>query len=92
MDAEAKHGAITILSSFLPFIFDRLCGFYALLSFLSFPLFFFFIQLRKPFYISSYVRYVTLPLAYDANIFQRYTEPCTVVGWGRHIPESDVRS
>ncbi|KOX69810.1 Trypsin-1, partial [Melipona quadrifasciata] len=48
-------------------------------------------RLRKPFYISSYVRYVTLPLAYDANIFQRYTDPCTVVGWGRHIPESDVR-
>ncbi|CAD1474762.1 unnamed protein product, partial [Heterotrigona itama] len=45
--------------------------------------------LRKPFYISSHVRYVTLPLAYDANIFQRYTDPCTAVGWGRHIPESD---
>ncbi|KAK9303128.1 hypothetical protein QLX08_005083 [Tetragonisca angustula] len=46
-------------------------------------------RLRKPFYISSYVRYVALPHAYDANIFQRYTDPCTAVGWGRHIPESD---
>ncbi|KOC69679.1 Plasma kallikrein, partial [Habropoda laboriosa] len=48
-------------------------------------------RLQKPFYINSHVKYVTLPLAYDANIFQRYTDPCTVVGWGRHIPGSNVR-
>ncbi|XP_061932715.1 uncharacterized protein LOC107999717 isoform X3 [Apis cerana] len=46
-------------------------------------------QLSQPFYINSYVKFVTLPAAYDANIFQTYPDPCTAVGWGRHIPGSN---
>ncbi|XP_076748617.1 glandular kallikrein-3, submandibular isoform X4 [Xylocopa sonorina] len=46
-------------------------------------------ELQRPFYINSHVMYVTLPTAYDANIFETYNEPCTVVGWGRHIPGSN---
>lgn len=46
-------------------------------------------RLSQPFYINSYVKFVTLPAAYDANIFQTYPDPCTAVGWGRHIPGSN---
>ncbi|CAL7944690.1 unnamed protein product [Xylocopa violacea] len=46
-------------------------------------------MLQRPFYVNSHVMYVTLPEAYDANILRTYSEPCTVVGWGRHIPGSN---
>ncbi|KZC10123.1 Trypsin-3 [Dufourea novaeangliae] len=46
-------------------------------------------RLKNPLLINSHVKYVTIPAAYDAKIFQRYNEPCTVAGWGRHIPGSN---
>ncbi|XP_076181180.1 trypsin-3 [Ptiloglossa arizonensis] len=46
-------------------------------------------RLQQPFYINSYVKFVAIPPVYDANIFQRYTEPCIAAGWGRHIPGSN---
>lgn len=48
-------------------------------------------QLRNPFQINSYMKYAALPAMFDPNIFQTYRGLCTVVGWGRHIPGSNVR-
>nr|XP_034195938.1 trypsin 3A1-like isoform X1 [Osmia lignaria] len=46
-------------------------------------------RLRKALLINSFVKYATLPPAYDANIFQSYTASCTVVGWGVSMPGSN---
>ncbi|KYN03676.1 Cationic trypsin [Cyphomyrmex costatus] len=43
-------------------------------------------RLKKPLYRNAYVQYVTLPLVYITDIFQKYTKDCVAIGWGRHIP------
>lgn len=49
-----------------------------------------FLQLKEPLYRNAYVQYVTLPQAYMTDMFQIYTEDCVTVGWGRHIPDTEV--
>ncbi|XP_033329077.2 anionic trypsin [Megalopta genalis] len=53
---------------------------------------FFPMQLKNPFLINTYVKYVIIPEAYDAKLFDQYTEPCAVAGWGKNFPGSDVGS
>ncbi|XP_012063675.1 PREDICTED: trypsin [Atta cephalotes] len=45
-------------------------------------------RLKRPLYRNAYVQYVTLPPMYLTDIFQKYTEDCVAIGWGRHIPYS----
>ncbi|KYM81316.1 Plasma kallikrein [Atta colombica] len=45
-------------------------------------------RLKRPLYRNEYVQYVTLPPMYLTDIFQKYTEDCVAIGWGRHIPYS----
>ncbi|XP_011062234.1 PREDICTED: trypsin eta [Acromyrmex echinatior] len=48
-------------------------------------------RLKRPLYRNAYVQYATLPLEIT-NIFQKYTEECVAIGWGRHIPDSNQGS
>ncbi|XP_032672461.1 trypsin-1-like [Odontomachus brunneus] len=49
-------------------------------------------RLRRPLRTNAYVQYVALPLEYVANLQKMYIEHCVVVGWGRHIPDSNKGS
>ncbi|XP_018302414.1 trypsin isoform X1 [Mycetomoellerius zeteki] len=49
-------------------------------------------RLKRPLYRNAYVQYVTLPPVYITDIFQKYTEDCVAIGWGRHIPDSNQGS
>ncbi|KYN34976.1 Tryptase-2 [Trachymyrmex septentrionalis] len=49
-------------------------------------------RLKRPLYRNAYVQYVTLPPVYITDIFQKYTEECVAIGWGRHIPDSNRES
>ncbi|KAG5346694.1 TRY3 protein, partial [Acromyrmex charruanus] len=49
------------------------------------------LQLKRPLYRNAYVQYATLPLEIT-DIFQKYTEDCVAIGWGRHIPDSNQGS
>jgi len=48
------------------------------------------LQLKRPLYRNAYVQYVTLPPVFITDMFQIYTEDCVAIGWGRHIPDSNV--
>lgn len=48
------------------------------------------LQLKRPLHRNALVRYAALPPAYAADLFQTHAEDCTVIGWGRHIPGSNV--